>query len=211
MTSASDKDLRPGNEPPDEVLAARAREGDEIAFQILVDRHAPQLRQRIRRKLPATLRRKVSESDVLQVAYLAAHDRLARFEERGQGSFRAWVNQIVDHKVLEVLRRYLATAKRSVDREVSRGNRPDTHNLGAHVASPSEHAVAGELQAKTRDAMRTLPDDYREILRLVQDEGFTLAEAGSRMDRSAGAAEKLYGRAIYRLTKAVLGKEGRNE
>jgi RNA polymerase sigma-70 factor (ECF subfamily) len=191
----------------DEALVSRARRGDEAAFARLVERHAPALRARIKRQLPAALRRKVSESDVMQVAYLAAHQRLADFEARGEGSFRNWIHQIADFKVQEVLRRYLGTAKRAAHREVSKAYRPQSRDLVDHdAASPSQHAIAGELEAAVREALTTLPDHYRLILHLVQDEGLTLQEAGERMDRSAGAAEKLYGRAIYQLTRAVFGE-----
>jgi RNA polymerase sigma-70 factor (ECF subfamily) len=173
-----------------------------------VERHQSELRARIRQQLPKILRRKVSESDVMQAAYIAVHQRLADFEARGEGAFRNWLHQIVDFKVQEVLRRYLGTAKRAVNREISSpqpSRSPGLPDLAS--ASPSQHAIAGELQSTVREAMKTLPDDYRTILRLVQDEGLTLEEAGRRLDRSPGAAEKLYGRAVCRLTLTVFGKK----
>ena len=64
---------------PDEHLAARAREGDAHAFEVLFDRYAPALRAQVRRQLPGLLRRKVAESDVIQMAYLGAHQGLDGF------------------------------------------------------------------------------------------------------------------------------------
>jgi DNA-directed RNA polymerase specialized sigma24 family protein len=64
-------------------------------------------------------------------------------------------------------------------------------------------------------AMEELPEDYRHVLRLVQEEALTLTEAGRRLGRSAGAAEKLYGRALAKLALAIRegesgpGEEGR--
>ena len=85
----------PSPQATDEALIVRAREGDEEAFRLLVARHTPGLRTRIRRRLPALLRRKVAESDVIQSAYFTAYEKLAEFEDRGDGSFKAWLDRIV--------------------------------------------------------------------------------------------------------------------
>jgi RNA polymerase sigma-70 factor (ECF subfamily) len=190
----------------DEALVARVREGDEEAFRKLFERHAPALRARIRKQLPAAIKRKVSESDVIQVAYAGAYKNLASFEDRGNGAFRRWLNQIVDNKVKDILRRFIGRAKRNVENEVSRLDRPATHNFVARQASPSEHAIAGELTARVRACMQLLPPDYQRILKLIQEERLSLREAGERMGRSAGACEKLYGRAVSRLASLVDGK-----
>ncbi|MHC4550802.1 MAG: RNA polymerase sigma factor [Planctomycetota bacterium] len=206
MSRPSGKPDRKPAVTADEVLVTRARDGDESAFRELLERYGPTLKARIRRRLPAALRRKVSESDVLQVAYLGAFQNLSGFEARGDGAFKAWLAQIVDHKIKDLLRRYVASAKRSVRSEVSRPGRVETRNVPGRTASPSEHAMATELEQKVHASMTALPDHYRMILRLVQEEGLTLAEAGRRMGRSAKASEKLYGRALSRLSDLVHGK-----
>ncbi|MHC5032922.1 MAG: RNA polymerase sigma factor [Planctomycetota bacterium] len=184
---------------------ARVRAGDKAAFKELFERHAPALRARIRRQLPAALRRKASESDVIQVAYAGAFQNLASFEDRGDGAFKRWLAQIVDNKVKDLLRRYVGRAKRSIENEVSRPGRPATRNVAARQPSPSQHAMAAELAQKVRACMRELPDDYRLILRLVQEDGLSLREAGQRMGRSTEACEKLYGRALSKLANLVHG------
>ncbi|MHC4973251.1 MAG: RNA polymerase sigma factor [Planctomycetota bacterium] len=183
----------------------RVRAGDEEAFRKLFERHAPALRARIRTQLPAAIKRKVSASDVIQVAYAGAYKNLASFEDRGDGAFQRWLNQIVDNKVKDILRRFVGRAKRNVENEVSRRDRPATHNFVARQASPSQHAIACELTARVRACMQMLPHDYQRILKLVQEERLSLREAGERMGRSAGACEKLYGRALSKLAELVDG------
>jgi len=193
-----------GPKTSDETLILRARAGDEDAFRQLVERHTPALRRRIRRRLPALLRRKVAESDVLQSAYLIAHKKLATFEDRGDGAFEAWLDRIAALKIRELVRHYRGTEKRGVDRELTRDERPATEQLAGPYPSPSAHAIASELERKVRAAMRSLPEDYRTVLRLVRDEGLAAAEAARRMDRSANAVAKLYARAVCRLKELVL-------
>ena len=51
--------------------------------------------------------------------------------------------------------------------------------------------------------MDKLPPDYREIIRLVQEEGLTMAEAAARMGRSRNAVKHLYGRALSQFAKLL--------
>jgi RNA polymerase sigma-70 factor (ECF subfamily) len=196
-------------EPDEASLAARAARGDAAAFKALLARVEPAVRARVERRLPAALRRKVSVDDVLQEARLVAFRRLSEFEDRGPGSFAAWLVRIAELKLREAVRRWLGTAKRG--REVSRGARPATDAFAARGPSPSEVAVASELKARATKAMDALSDDHRRVLELVQVEGLPLAEAAARMGRSADAARKLYGRALARFAEALDVEEGRRD
>jgi RNA polymerase sigma-70 factor (ECF subfamily) len=195
-------------EPTDEDLAARAGAGDESAFEALFRRHAPGLREQVRRRLPGLLRRKVAESDVIQMAYMGVHRSLPSFVDRGEGSFRAWLSRIVDHKVRDILRRYVGCEKRALDLESSGPLVSDGDRMPGAGPTPSAVAVCEELRERILLAMEELSEDYRHVLRLVQEEGLTLTEAGRRMGRSAGAAEKLYGRALAKLALAIREGEG---
>ena len=155
----------------------------------------------MRRKLPATLRRKLGASDVIQEAYLGVHRNLRNFEGRGDGSFERWLTRIIDNKVRDVLRHYLKRGKRGRQREVSRPYRADTPQIPAAQPSPSAYAVAAELEERVRSALEHLSPDHREALRLLRDEGLSMAQAGERLGRSGEAMRKLYARAISRLTE----------
>jgi RNA polymerase sigma-70 factor (ECF subfamily) len=156
------------------------------------------------------LRRKVAESDVLQMAYLSVHQSLGRFTDRGSGSFKAWLERIVDHRITDVLRQYVHTARRGLAHEVSGPQPLSGSKQPARQPTPSVIAVGEELRRTIEAAMARLPDDYRRVLHLVQGEGLTLAEAGVRMGRSAGAAKQLYSRALGRLRRLVRKSAGRN-
>ena len=197
-------------DPTDEALAQRAREGDEEAFGLLFERHAPALRNRVRRRLPALLRRKVAESDVIQMAYLRVHQHLDDFSDRGAGSFRAWLDRIVENQVADLLRRYVRTAKRGLDQEVSGPQPLSGGGISGREPTPSMVAIGEELHRTVKAAMERLPEDYRLVLQLVQGETMTLAEAGERMGRSAGAAKQLYARAVARLSQLVHESEDPN-
>ena len=167
------------------------------------------MRAKARARLPAALRPKVGESDVVQDAYLAAFLALADFEDRGDGSFLRWIRGILDHKIADELRRHIDVGKRDARREV----RLPRSTAGGGIAaqgqrSPSAEVVADEQAATLRAVIDSLPDEHATILRHVHLDGVTIAEAGTRMGKSASAARKLYGRALSRLTERLRGHAG---
>ena len=187
------------SEPTDEDLVRRVRAGDESAARLLFDRHLQGLRARARSRLPASLRGRVAASDVVQESYLAAFLSLGNFEDRGDGSFAAWLRNILECRISNEVRDGVEAAKRDARREV----RIPTGTQGAGAApdqrSPSQDAMAEEEEARLRAARETLSDDHRTVIALVHDEGLTLDAVGARMGRSADAARKLYSRAVTEL------------
>src|SRR5262245_57556242 len=174
-------------EPADEELVRRMRAGDAAAARLLFERHLPALRAKARARLPGALRGKLGASDVVQEAYLSALLSLPNFEDRGDGSFKAWLRTILERRLANEIRDAVGTAKRDARREV----RIPTGTGGAGAAgeqpSPSEEAMAEEDAARLRAAREGLTPDQRTVIALVHDEGLTLAKAGERMGRSADA------------------------
>ena len=69
----------------------------------------------------------------------------------------------------------------------------------AGASAPTRSMKAEPSMAER--ALRQLPPDYQEILRLVREEDLTLRDCGARMGRSREAAKKLYGRALSSFTE----------
>jgi len=192
----------------DEVLVQRAGAGEEQALRILLQRHTKRLHGRVRRLLSPAIQRKVAASDILQDAYLVVHQRLSEFDDRGVGSFGAWLARIVEHKAMHAVRRYAGTAKRGGAAEISREERGDTVNFAGSAPTPSQVAMRGELKDRVRRGMETLPPDYREIIRLRQEEHLAVSAAAARMGRTQAATKKLYARALAQLARELdLGGE----
>jgi RNA polymerase sigma-70 factor (ECF subfamily) len=184
----------------DEELFRRVRAGDESAARALFDRHLPMLRERARSRLPSTLRSRVGASDVIQDAYLAAFRAIGDFEDRGDGSFAAWLRQILERRIAAEVREGVLAAKRDVRRQVRIPTGTSVAGPARDQLSPSEEAMAEEDAAGLRAAKAGLSADHRTVIELIHDEGLTLARAGERMGRSAEAARKLYSRAIAELS-----------
>lgn len=95
--------VAPGPDPPgdldDSVLAARAGEGDDEAFAVLVRRHSGRLLALAQHLLG----NRADAEDAVQDAFLSAWRQLPEF--RHSASFGTWMYRIVTNRCLNVLRR----------------------------------------------------------------------------------------------------------
>lgn len=184
----------------DSALRRALAAGDGAAFALLFERYAPMLRRFAEERLPRRLRRRVSAADVLQEAHLVAHERRADFEDRGEHSVRNWLLRIVELKVREAVRRHAGAQRRAAHREAAAGPGRDPARIAAQGPSPSQVAIGAEMADFARRALLAMPEDQREIVRLVREEHLTLAAVGERTGLSREAAKKAYGRAMARFT-----------
>ncbi len=197
-----------GKAPSSEDRLRQVRSGDPAAFDSLFERNAEALLARIRRLLPAAIRRKVSVSDVLQETRITAYAKCSAFEGGGEAGFRSWLLRIAELKAREAVRRHAGTAKRAAGREITEGGRPALADLRAPGPSPSEVAIAAERRRAVERALGALPEDYRTILVLTRFEGLSLADAAARMGRSREAAKKLHGRAMASFAREMGAPSG---
>ena len=100
-------------------------------------------------------------------------------------------------------RRFRATSKRAVAREVafgaggtSMGNDP---GLAGSTLSPSGVAMEHEQAMALRRALERLPEEYRRVVVLRFEEGRSFEEIGRLTGRSPDAARKVWSRAMERL------------
>ncbi|MDK1476727.1 RNA polymerase sigma factor [Streptomyces sp. 549] len=82
----------------DALLAVRAGEGDEEAFEVLVRRHSPVLISLGTRMLGS----RADAEDAVQDAFVSAWRRLPEF--RGDSAFLTWMYRIVTNRCLNLLR-----------------------------------------------------------------------------------------------------------
>ncbi|MEE1815828.1 RNA polymerase sigma factor [Streptomyces sp. SP18ES09] len=128
------------------LLAVRAAEGDEEAFEVLVHRHSMPMIQLATRLLG----NRAEAEDAVQDAFVSAWRSLPEY--RGEAMFGTWLHRIVTNRCLNLLRARRPAADLDA---VAEPAAPD------HQASP---ARAAESQAAVRDlaqAMRTLSPEQR--------------------------------------------------
>ena len=115
------------------------------------------------------------------------------------------VGQVLVNNVGTFTRRFRATSKRAVRREVgflaggsSAENDP---GLAGSAVSPSGLAMEHEQVMALRRALDRLPEEYRRVVVLRFEEGRSFEEIGPLTGRSPDAARKVWARAMERLRR----------
>ena len=152
----------------DEALLERARRGDRDAFASIVTRHQDELYTMALRLLG----KPHDAADVVQETFLRAYSRLP--ELRGP-TVRAWLFRVALNCSHDVQRR--AIRRPSQPLEDAEGN---VLELPDPAIGPEASALARERLGAVRDALMTLPTDFRAavVLRDVNDLSYEeMAEA----------------------------------
>ena len=154
-------------------------------------------------ELDKDLQAKGGASDLVQETFLKAHRHFGRFHGSTEDELLAWLRRMLLNNLADFRRLYRATDKRRSSREVALKTGDSSFEpgggLAAAVPSPSKAVMSQEQTAVLQEVIDALPEDYRQVLRLRHQEDKTFEEIGTRMNRSANAARKLWARAVERL------------
>ena len=171
----------------DRDAVARAREGDQEAFRVLVERY----QGRAHRLALRVLRDEEQARDAVQDAFLKVHSNLGRFENRS--SFYTWLYRLVMNVCLDAKRR--DRSSRFVDTpEIGDLERIATHesmpvteqHWRSHEETPDAALDRSELRKAVARAITALPDAARETLILREVEGLSYSEIAEALDIPKG-------------------------
>lgn len=196
-------------EPPQN--AARqlpaARAGSREALGQLLEACRGYLLRIANEGLGSDLQAKGGASDLVQETFLEAHRDFGRFHGNTEAELLAWLRCLLLNNVANFARGYRATEKRQIGREVplqgadsSSGGEP---GLATDTRSPSMEAMAREKAEAVARALERLPDDYRRVITLRNQERRDFDAIGRLMTRSTDAARRLWSRAIERLEREL--------
>jgi RNA polymerase sigma-70 factor (ECF subfamily) len=191
----------PGDDEGRLVAAARA-DSREALGRVLEDCRRYLLAV-AERELDPDLRAKGGASDLVQETFLEAQRDFARFQGSTPDELRAWLRQVLNHNLAAFTRRFRATRKREVGREVGmQADNPSGwpgEGPAGSTPTPSGAAIEHEQALALRRALDRLPEEYRRVVVLRFEEGRTFEEIGSLTGRSTDAARKVWSRAMERL------------
>lgn len=182
-SSPSGSDLDP--------LIARAQGGDLPAFNQLVLRHQDALYSLALRMLGSP----DAAEDAAQEAFIRAYRRLDTF--RG-GNFRSWLFTIVANIARDELRRRARRPQLSLDRARDDPDRADLDPADPDPL-PDARAEQGDLRRVLDAALLQLPDEWRELVVLVDVHGLAYDEAAVTTGLPVGTVKSRLSRARGRL------------
>jgi RNA polymerase sigma-70 factor (ECF subfamily) len=196
---------------PDQLLR-QARTGDGEALGRLLERYRAYLLVLARVQIGRRLQGKVDASDVVQDAFLGASRDFAQFRGMTEKEFLGWLRQVLASLLANLVRRYQGTQRRDVrlERQLAVELEQSSHALDrglvAEQSTPSQQAVRREQSVLLADALRRLPEEWRELLILRHLEGLTFPEVARRLGRSVDSVKKQWPRALAGLRRSLEGK-----
>ena len=188
MTANSDPLL---SDEPTMELVIRARGGDRMAVEALLQRCIPALKRWAHGRLPPAVRGSLDTGDLVQDAVLHALQRLDTFEPRHVGAMQAYLRQSVINRIRDEIRKIVRhpAAQELVDEYPS------------DATSPLEFAIRTESYDRYRQALGQLKPKDREMIVARVEAQWSLQEITQRFGmRTADAARMAVSRALQRLT-----------
>ena len=192
------------------ILIDLARRGDDPAARRLIVMYHPRLRARLLRQMDAVMKSKIEPEDILQQVYLEAFRAISQFAYQGKDSFLRWMYAILDRKLIDE-HRALRAERRDVRREVhaapANRNRTTYFDLMARVmangSTPSQVIRKDEALGAISACLATLPEHYREVVKMRFLEGRPVADVAETLDRSIGSIHMICHRALKQLREQV--------
>ncbi len=191
-------------------LLERTSWGDKQARDLLLERHRARLRTMIAVRMDRRIRARIDPSDVVQDVLQEASKNLGDYLQDRPVPFLVWLREIAWKRLVDLRRRHVNAAKRSVarEREFDFGLSDEltaalADRLVASGTSPSKHLMEEELRVEVGAALQALPPLDREVLILRYLERLSLAETAEALGISKGAASTRHTRALGRLRELL--------
>lgn len=193
-------------DPWSATVAAACDGSRQAQGQLFADLRA-YLRSRAAAGLDHLLQAKLSPSDIVQETLIEAYKSFETFEGKTRGELLVWLQGILNHRLQTARRVYHKAEKRNLRRET---HIDQVENSGSRWAlwdqdktSPSNQAMVNEELERLEIAIAKLPARQEQAIRLRNELRLSFEEVGTVLGCSAGAAQKLWSRAVERLAKEL--------
>lgn len=184
-------------QPTDEALAVRARDGDAHAFETLVTRYQPRLFGYIRRMVGNAS----DAEDVFQDTFMKVYDHLGRF--RPEGSFRAWLYRIATNTCRDALRRRRLRRMFSLNADTNRHDTDPGGRYASRAPNPAERAVESETTARLEAALQALSVKHRAVFLMARYDGMGYDEIAASLGIPVGTVKSRMNKAVSVLMDAL--------
>jgi RNA polymerase sigma-70 factor (ECF subfamily) len=186
MTAAPREDL---------ALVRETLAGNQLSFQLLVERYAPRMFALVRHYSQNA----VEVEDIVQDTFLKAFRRLDSFQE--QSSFYTWLCRIAINTALDTLKRAGRNPVQSVE-DPELVTAPERR--GTALPAPDTRLEQQEVAAVTQRVLGELPEIFRTVLVLREFEELAYQEIADLLGISIGTVESRLFRARARFRERLL-------
>ncbi|GAB6984472.1 RNA polymerase sigma factor SigM [Nocardioides pyridinolyticus] len=173
-------------------------DGDPDAFGTLFARH----RDRLWAVALRTMGNREDAADGLQDGMVAAYRRADSF--RGDAAVTTWLHRVVVNACLDRLRAARVRRAEALPDDLEEyRDRGSLASATDEADDPADRSVRTERRHQVLAALRTLPDEQRAALVLVDMEGYPVAEAAEILDCAVGTVKSRCSRGRARLAELL--------
>jgi RNA polymerase sigma-70 factor (ECF subfamily) len=188
------------NAVTEEQLVASAKNGNKEAFGELIERH----RNACLKRATLMIHNRSDAEDEVQNAFWKAFQRLDQF--RGEGSFAAWLNRIVENQCLMRIRE----ARNSHFVYLDEANDSNVRiELVGQTADPEDELGVEEVVSLLRREVSRIPPLLRNVMLLRDLDQIPMPDVAVRLGLSVPAAKSRLMRARMELKSRIAKHCGR--
>ncbi|HLJ33555.1 MAG TPA: sigma-70 family RNA polymerase sigma factor [Ktedonobacteraceae bacterium] len=174
--------------PVDSDLVERIQERDAHAFELLMARY----QESLRRYLSHIVRDSDATEDLLQEVFLRVWTRAEQWN--GRGPFKAWLFRSATNLALN----YLRSVQRRKQQPLEMATHPYDEGDDAQMPNwmidlsslgPDEVFEHAERYERLQRVIRTLPDEKREVFRMVREEEMDIREVAEMLGIPEGTVK----------------------
>jgi len=185
------------NIPPSEDLMARIAEGDESAFEILVNRHQTSVLNLIYRFIGDRTQAK----DLAQEVFIRVWQAAKSYKP--EAKFTTWIYRLATNVCFNELKSSRRKKWFSFNRSGEGGERTLEETLADGAPSAEDLLLEKERNRQISDALQSLPDNQRMALVLKRYDDLSYQEISQVVGCSVSAVESLLVRAKRTLQKKL--------
>jgi RNA polymerase sigma-70 factor (ECF subfamily) len=174
-----------------DLLVLVATRQDRTAYAELFAYYAPRVKSYLMRLGADNAQAEEIAQDVMVTVW-----RKASLFDRRQASVSTWIFRVARNRRIDVFRR---TKRPELDPE-------EEMILPAGVEAPEARVEAKETEARVREAMKGLPEEQLELLKLAFYDGLSHREIADRLDVPLGTVKSRI-RLAFAKMKTRLGEE----
>lgn len=165
-----------------------------------VERYRSYLLKIAKSAIPSNLQAKAGASDIVQETIIAACQELSEARKLSSEEMRAWLRTILDHRVIDFIRKYKKTEKRAVKREQQKNGHPFTIDEVSRKLqqqeSPSQRILLDERKKLLKLAFQQLTQTEQDIISRHDKDGLSFAEIAKLSQKTEASLRKQYLRAL---------------
>ncbi|MGZ8270005.1 MAG: RNA polymerase sigma factor RpoE [Methylophilus sp.] len=190
------QNLSAENRELDQVLVARAQQGDKKAFGLLVEKY----HRKLGRLLSRMIRDQAEVEDVVQESFIKAYRALHNF--RGDSAFYTWLYRIG----INTAKNYLVSLGRKPqvmqDVEIDDVENFDEGIEMRTMDTPETALMTKEIAQTVNDTIASLPDELRTAISLRELEGMSYEDIALIMQCPIGTVRSR----IFRARETIAQK-----